>query len=199
MRLVAAILTIAAIACGEDAPPPLVALAAVPTTLVKTRDGVIEAAVPQDLVVTTQEGSLFATSADGSFRLFLDHRAGESLPEAFGALKDELIALGWEPGEEQHFETAVSVAMARGPKQGRLHRMTWLLEAAGRVVLCEAIASDTQAARLGAPLRDLCQALRVAPLAAPGTPTAAPVAPTAAPAPTTAPATPGPIAPPPNR
>jgi|GEM_PF-7041178 len=194
MRLVAAIACIASVACGEDTPPPLVALAAVPTVAVETRDGVIMAAVPRDLVITTQEGSLFATSADGSFRLFLDHRSGESLPEAFGALKDELIGLGWEPGEEQHYETAVSVVMVRGQKQSRLHRTTWLLEAAGRVVLCEAIASDIQAARLGTPLRDLCQSLRVAPPApkpavAPVLPPGAGPAIPAVPSPTT-PATP---------
>ena len=168
------------LACGEDAPPPIVALAAVPTVTVQTRDAVLVAAVPQDLVVTLQQSSLFATSADGSFRLYLEHRPSEVLPEVFGSLKDELIGLGWEPGEEQHFENAVSVAMARGPKHNRYQRVSWILEAAGRVVLCEAIASEIQAVRLGTPLRDLCQALKVGPTATlprpsePATPTSPP-------------------------
>ncbi len=176
--LAAAIACVLVAACGEDAPPPIVALAAVPTVAVQTRDAVIVAAVPRDLVVTIQESSLFATSADGSFRLFLEHRPGESLPEVFGALKDELIGLGWEPGEEQHFESAVSVGMARGSKQHRLQRMTWILQAAGRVVVCEAIASELQALRLGTPLRDLCQGLKVGPPpAAPSPPVVTPPGP----------------------
>lgn len=151
-------------ACGEDpppAPPGSVALTAIPTHPVRTRDEVLEVDLPTDLAVTVQERSIMGTSADGSFRFFLEHRPGETLQAVLGAFKDELLGLGWEPMEEQHFETATTVRMGRGPKQARYLRQFWIIEGHGRVAVCEGIARDPQLGRLGEPLRDLCQTLRV--------------------------------------
>jgi hypothetical protein len=150
-----------ALGCGEGEPPASAVVAAVPTHEVGTRDRVVIANVPQDLLVTVQDMSLFATSADGSFRLYVEHRPNEKLPEVMGGLKDELINLGWEPGDEAHFQNAVSIAMARGPDNHRYRRETWILEAGGRVLVCEAIATQAQLVRLGAPLRELCQRLKI--------------------------------------
>lgn len=153
------------VGCGEaEAPAPTNVLPTeLPTHTETTRDGRVAADVPTDLLVTLQERALMATSADGSFRLYVEHRPGETLPEVLGSLKEELIGLGWEGVEEQHFENAVLVQMARGPKPQRIRRETWIITASGRVVICEAIAGEPQGARLGAPLRKLCQALRVTP------------------------------------
>lgn len=148
---------------GEEPVVTAVEITKLPTRPEKTRDGIIVAAMPTDLLATIQERSLFGTSADGSFRLFVEHRPGESLTAVLGAMKDELIGLGWEAADEQHYENAVLVAMGRGPKQARLQRETWILAASGRVIVCEAIAGELQAGRLGAPLRELCQTLRVTP------------------------------------
>jgi len=157
---------IALSACAEDAPQPALALAALPAHAEHTRDGVVTADVPGDLHVSMQERSLWGTSADGSFRLYLEHRPGEPLAKVLGGQKDELLGLGWELIEEQHFANAVMVQMAQG-KKPRLLRQLWILEASGRVVVCEAIASELQVVRLGLPLRRLCQSLRIEPVPAP--------------------------------
>jgi len=162
--LVPALCAVLVAACGADAPPPppgSVELTAIPTRTIRTRDEVLEIDLPTDLAVTVQERSLMGTSADGSFRFFLEHRPGETLPTVLGTFKDELLGLGWEPMEEQHFETATTVRMGRGPKQARYLRQIWIIEGHGRVAVCEGIARDPQLGRLGEPLRDLCQTLRV--------------------------------------
>lgn len=148
---------------GEEPTPSTVVVTELPTRSETTRDGLLVAELPTDLLATIQERSLMGTSADGSFRLYVEHRTDEKLPEVLGAMKDELIGLGWEAVEEQHFESAVLVQMGRGPKQQRLHRETWIIAASGRVLVCDAIAGEYQVGRLGAPLRKLCQTLRVTP------------------------------------
>lgn len=149
-------------ACEEEAPPPAAPAPVVVSTAVTTRDGILTAQLPSDLHVSALDRSLLGTSADGGFRIWVEHRAGETLPEVLGTLKDELIGLGWEPGDEQHFQSAVSIRLARGPRQHRLQRVAWLIEAAGQVLICDAIASHLQASRLDQPLRELCQSLRLA-------------------------------------
>lgn len=174
-----------AVAGCEGEPPAVEVLKAIPTREVTSRDGHLVAPLPADLFATPFDRSIFGTSADGSFRVFVERRPDQALPAVLGALKDELIGLGWEPSEEKHYAAAVSIDMARGPKQARQLRSTWVIELGADVLVCEAIANaispsaavtstaegaalpspsaihDLQSARLGRPLRTLCESLRV--------------------------------------
>ena len=147
--------------------------------------GADEAGTTRAVAVDTGRSLIAGTSADGSFRVFVERRPDQPLPAVLGALKDELIGLGWEPSEEKHYAAAVSIDMARGPKQARQLRSTWVIELGADVLVCEAIANaispsaavtstaegaalpspsaihDLQSARLGRPLRTLCESLRV--------------------------------------
>lgn len=166
-------------ACGgaeELAPAPTsedvtVQAAPQPTALVQSRDGVLELALPTDLAVTSSEHAVLATSSDGSFRFFIEHRSDTTLPVVVGAIKEELLGLGWELTDEKYFETAVHLRLGRGPKHARYARETWLVTGHGHVAICEGIAREPQLERLGAPLRALCQSVRVLD---PGTPPTAP-------------------------
>lgn len=170
----------------EGEPPQVEVINAIPTREVTTRDGRLVAPLPADLFATPFDRSIFGTSADGSFRVFVERLPEQKLPAVLGGLKDELIGLGWEPSEEKHYAAAVSIDMARGPKQARQLRSTWVIELGPDVLVCEAIANaispsaavssttgdsaplpsataihDLQSARLGQPLRTLCESLRV--------------------------------------
>ena len=130
------------------------------TKTATTLDGVLAIDLPIDLMVQPQQGAILATSADGGYRFYLGYLADTTLPAELGAVKDELISLGWSVEAEQHFESAVSLALVRGPKAGRTWRTLWLVSGDGKVVLCDGLAREGYRARLGDILRKTCQAMR---------------------------------------
>ena len=147
-------------ACAADAPDPGAAIERLATKNWKTLDGKLAIDLPIDLLVQPQNAALLATSSDGGFRFYLTHRDATTLPAELGLLKDELVALGWESENEQHYENAVEVTFARGKKPNRNWRTTWLVEGQDLVVVCEGIAREAHRMRLGAALRRTCQGMR---------------------------------------
>ncbi|MCC6623675.1 MAG: hypothetical protein IT385_20625 [Deltaproteobacteria bacterium] len=145
--------------CG-DAPIPTATGAALASRTWRTLDGKLEVDLPMDLMVQPQTRAVLGTSSDGGFRFYLGVAPEPTLPEQLGAMKDELIGLGWEIEGEQHFESAVRLELARGKKPNRLWRGTWIVSGPGGVLVCEGIARDAHRMRLDDPLRATCQAVR---------------------------------------
>lgn len=165
----------------------------------ESRDGVLETSLPADVVVHVFERSVAGTSADGGFRLFIEHREPDKLIRVVGATKDALAARGWKVEAERHYAEAIEVQASKGKGASHTSRVVWFIARAGRVLLCEGIARDAQRERLGEPLRRRCQGLEVKPLpghsaAAPAEPTPARAAPSDGSAPVPSPAEAGPDA-----
>ncbi|PKN54176.1 MAG: hypothetical protein CVU56_27990 [Deltaproteobacteria bacterium HGW-Deltaproteobacteria-14] len=134
---------------------------------VHSRDGVLTSTFPIDVVVHEFEHSVGGTSADGAFRLYLEHRPAEKLIRVAGATKDALVARGWEISAERHYEAAIEVRSGKGKGNAQVTRVTWFVARAGRVLICEGIARDAQLERLDEPLKQRCERVELAPLEEP--------------------------------
>jgi len=152
-------LPLLAMACG-DAPVPTLGGAALASRAWKTLDGKLAVDLPMDLMVQPHTHAVLGTSSDGGFRFYLGVASEPSLPAQLGAMKDELIGLGWEVDGEQHFESAVRLDLARGKKPNRLWRATWIITDEVGVIVCDGIARDAHRMRLDDPLRATCQGVR---------------------------------------
>lgn len=144
----------AAVASSQPATP-------VPLATARTapRDGSFSLALPADLLVQPFTSTVMATSADGTYRVFVETRKA-SLLEALGQLKDELIGLGFEVVEERHFETATLLNLGQGTARNRLERSIWLIQTGpGLTLLCDGLARAYAVPRLGAAHRAVCQTL----------------------------------------
>jgi len=168
--VLAALLAVApAPGCGEAAPngdaDATVASEAPMNQLeVHTRDGVVTTTFPIDVVTQQFERSLAGTSADGGFRLYVEHRPPDKLVRVAGATKDALAARGWVVEAERHYEAAIEVRSSKGKGPSHITRVTWFVARGGRVVLCEGFARDSQKERLGEPLKRRCERLDVKPV-----------------------------------
>lgn len=133
------------------------------TSRAAPRDGSFSLALPADLLVQPFASTLMATSADGTYRVFVEARRS-SLLEALGQLKDELIGLGFEVTEERHFETATLLTLGQGAPRNRLERSIWLVQAAPDLtLLCDGLARAYAVARLHTAHRAVCQTLTTSP------------------------------------
>lgn len=138
------------------------------TTSVLSRDGIIAAHLPVDLVEFAFADAIAGTSLDGGYRVYVRHLAAtgpmNGLVKAAGAVREDLVGRGWKVEAERHFETAVEIRLKKGTPPHDATRVAWVVARSGRIVLCEAIASEAYAARLDEPLRQQCQRLEVSPL-----------------------------------
>lgn len=134
---------------------------------VHSRDGVLATTFPIDVVVHEFEHAVGGTSADGGFRLYVEHRPAEKLIRVAGATKDALVARGWEIASERHYEAAIEVRSGKGKGSTHITRVTWFVARAGRVLVCEGIARDVQVERLDEPLKQRCERVELAPLEEP--------------------------------
>lgn len=150
-------------AAGPAEPAPD-AEAAPTTTSVLSRDGIVAAHLPVDLVPFAFADAMAGTSLDGGYRVYVRHLAEAGLVKAAGAVREDLVGRGWEVEGERHFETAVEVRLTKGTPPHGAGRVAWVVARQGRIVLCEGIASEAHAARLDEPLRRQCQRLEVSPL-----------------------------------
>ncbi len=134
---------------------------------VQTRDGVLAADLPVDLVVHRHERAILGTSADGERRVYLRHLPHDAIIRVSGHAKDALIGRGWEIDGEQHYETAIEVRAVHRTGKTRRLRVLWIIERAGRVLSCEGGDRFEAQAELQALLRSLCQAVELEPAPAP--------------------------------
>jgi hypothetical protein len=175
-RVLQALLLVAlipfSVACGSDdgpvdaTPPPQEASEQV----VQTRDGVLTATLPMDLVVHAHSDTLLATSADGAQRVFLRHRPHDTLVRIVGRAKDSLVARGWKMTKEQHLENAVLLESRAIEGKRPILRGAWYVEREHRILECEVIEPEHRARQLLRSLRRLCQLVRMTPGPAPGSP-----------------------------
>lgn len=148
---------------GDGSPGPVSSESStqVPLATSRTapRDGSFSLALPADLLAQPFASTVMATSADGTYRVFVETRKA-SLLEALGQLKDELIGLGFEVTEERHFETATLLNLGQGSARNRLERSVWLIQAGPDLtLLCDGLARAYAVARLSATHRAVCQTL----------------------------------------
>jgi len=122
---------------------------------------VIATTFPIDVMVHEFQRSVAGTSADGGFRLFVEHYPADKLIRLAGGTKDALVARGWQVTSERHYEAAIEVVTEKGHAKTHITRVSWFVERSGRVLVCEGIARDAQKERLGEPLKRRCEQIEV--------------------------------------
>ncbi|MCB9729209.1 MAG: hypothetical protein H6744_19345 [Deltaproteobacteria bacterium] len=150
--------------CGAPSPDAPSEPAAAPTeVLARDLDGALSVTLPADLVVHLQRQAIQATAPDGSLRIFVGREADEPLIKLAGPAKDALVALGWQPEGEQHFEFAILTAFRRGGTRDAPaeRRQIWWVRRGGVTYVCDAIAQGHSDRRLGDAFRALCQGVEV--------------------------------------
>jgi hypothetical protein len=165
LHLLSCLLAASMAACsGEEEAVPVVVASEIGTNTVNSRDGRLSAEIPIDLMVSTFDRAIVATSADGSFRVYIE-RQDDTVPvaAALGALKDEVIGLGWSVDSEKHYDAAVQLQMTHNAKGHQAERGLWFVTKnvgdVQQVALCDGIGRDAQLDRAQQPLRTICQSI----------------------------------------
>ncbi len=160
-----------------------------------SRDGVLSVTLPADLHVHRHSDAVQGVSADGRFRVHVEHRPQEMLMKMVGRTKEVLRKRTWDITREKHYRHAIELRLKRGGVSGKIPevRTIWWVTANGRVLSCDGVAHAEQAKRLGGGFRALCQGAKLVPPPPPPPPVPGPDAvtpadgadaPAAAPAPT---------------
>ncbi len=156
-------------ACEKDEEPSQMVVATeVSTVPVKSRDGRIAADIPIDLLVATFDHAIMATSADGNFRVDIERvvTRASSMADSLGALKDEVIGLGWVIDSEKHYDAAVQLQMTHNARGHLAERGFWLVTRATgdstQLAVCDGLGREGQLERVRQPLRTICQSISFA-------------------------------------
>lgn len=141
-------------------------------TTFTTRDGNLTAVLPADLHVHRHGAALQGVSADGRFRVHIEHSPRERLMRAVGRTKEVLRKRVWDNVSEKHYEHAIELKLKRGGVSGRIpeRRTVWWVDVGDRVVMCDGVAHKDVSHRLDAPFRALCQGITLKPLERADTP-----------------------------
>ncbi len=131
--------------------------------VVQSIDGAITATWPPDLVPHRHLGAVMGTVPDGSMRVAVEIAVPDSLIRHAGAGKDSLRARGWDVEAEKHYELAIFLRLRRGGTAPRPaeRREIWWVQRASTVYRCDVLVRPAAFGRLGEPVKELCQGVRV--------------------------------------
>lgn len=135
-------------------------------TTFTTRDGNLTAVFPADLHIHRHNTALQGVSADGRFRIHIEHGPRERLMKAVGRTKEVLRKRVWHNVAEKHYKHAIELRLKRGGVSGRIpeRRTVWWVDVGSRVIMCDGVAHKDVAYRLEASFRALCQGITLKPL-----------------------------------
>jgi|GEM_PF-2359231 len=130
-----------------------------------SRDEVLTVTLPADLHVHRYGNAIQGVSADGRFRVHIEHSPAEMLMKMVGRTKEVLRKRTWDNVSEKHYKHAIELRLKRGGISGKIpeRRTIWWVTVGERVLTCDGIAHKDVEHRVDASFRALCQGAKLAP------------------------------------